>query len=205
MKENILEFYVNKYNFITDLNNLDITFIPPILRRRMTFLDKIALSNMNSVYSNSIQNIVFSSQFGQVERLLKLISQYTEEKEVSPNTFSGSVHNYSTGFFLLNKQKTIPYTAISAGEHSISTGILTSVISKYNNVLFCYSDFNDEKAKSFAINLSKKQTNNSKRYTIIFCTNDTTEDNFENFTKMFNGEMNSIKTPMFTIKEVGND
>ena len=107
MKEILLEFYVNKYNYLKNSNEIDLSFIPPIMRRRMSIVDKYILSVLNNIYSDNIENIVFSSQYGEVERLIKLINQYTENKEVSPNAFSCSVHNYSEGFFLLNKQKSI--------------------------------------------------------------------------------------------------
>ena len=79
MKESNLEFYVNKFNYLNDIDGLDLSFIPPIVRRRMSVLDKITLSNLNSVYSDNIENIVFSSQYGEVTKLLKIIDQYMNE------------------------------------------------------------------------------------------------------------------------------
>ena len=200
MKDNLLEFYVNKYKFIKDGNEPDLDFIPPIMRRRMSMLDKITLSNLNCVFSDNIQNIVFSSQYGEADRLNKLINQYTESKEVSPNTFSGSVHNYSEGFFLLNKQRSIPYTALASCEHSISMGLLTSVISNYENVLFCYADSANEQTISFAVNLTKNKTPQSNKYTIKLEKNDFASDKFDNYIKLFAGEIDSLKTPIYTIE-----
>ena len=68
MKESNLECYVNKFNYVNDIDGLDLSFIPPIVRRRMSVLDKITLSNLNSVYSDNIENIVFSSQYGEVHK-----------------------------------------------------------------------------------------------------------------------------------------
>ena len=203
MKDNTLEFYVNKFNCIDNIKDMDLSFIPPIVRRRMSVLDKITISTLNNVFSDDVQNIVFSSQFGEVERLIKIINQYRENNEVSPNTFSGSVDNYPVGFFLFNKQVSIPYNAVSSCENSISMGLLTSVISEYDNIIFCYSDIDDNNAKSFAINLSKNKKNNSAKYLIKVQNNNEIKDNFEDFINLFNGSKNIIETPIYTIERVG--
>lgn len=200
MKDNLLEFYVNSFDYLNNSDKVDLSFLAPIIRRRMSTLDKIAVAVLNNTYTENIQNIVFSSQYGEVERLLKIINQYTENKEVSPNTFSGSVHNYAVGFFLLNKQKPISYTALSACEHSISIGILTSVISEYDNVLFCYADSNNEKSITMAINLTKIPNVQADKYTIKLENNTKNDDTFDNYIDLFTGRINTLKTPIFTIK-----
>ena len=202
MKEAVLNFYVNKYNFLKDTNSLDLSFLPPILRRRMSTLDKITLSLLNQTYSDDVQNIVFSSQYGEVERLIKLISQYLEDKEVSPNAFSGSVHNYSSGFFLLNKQNPLPYSALASCENSISMGLLSSVISNYDNILFCYADFYDNNANALAINLTKQKKSQSDEYIISLENNTNIKDNFNNFINLFDKNINSLKTSNYTIERV---
>lgn len=199
MKESNLEFYVNKFNYLNDIDELDLGFVPPIVRRRMSVLDKITLSNLNSVYSDNIENIVFSSQYGEVTKLLKIIDQYMTEKEVSPNTFSTSVHNYAVSSFLLNKQKPIPYTALSASGQTFSMGLLSSVISNYNNVLYCYSDDNKGIINSFAVNLSKTKEQDTNKYVLILQNNVVVNDEFVNFQKLFDGVIDEIKTPIYTL------
>ena len=105
MKTNFLKFYADKFKFFDDVDALDLSDIPPIIRRRMSKLDKMTFSALEGVFTDSVQNVVYSSQFGEVDRLLKIIDQYTECDEVSPNTFSGSVHNYPVSFFLLNNKR----------------------------------------------------------------------------------------------------
>lgn len=199
MKESNLEFYVNKFNYLNDIEGLDLSFVPPIVRRRMSVLDKITLSNLNSVYSDNIENIVFSSQYGEVTKLLKIIDQYMTEKEVSPNTFSTSVHNYAVSSFLLNKQKPIPYTALSACGQTFLMGLLSSVISNYNNVLYCYSDDNKGIINSFAVNLSKTKEQDANKYVLIPQNNAVFNNEFINYQKLFNGVIDEIKTPTFTL------
>ncbi len=202
MKENNLEFYVNKFCCLNSIDGLDLSFIPPIVRRRMSSLDKLTLFLLNETYTDNIQYIVFSSQFGQIDRLLKIISQYQECKEVSPNTFSGSVHNYSVSSFLLNRQISIPYTSVAAGEESLLMGLLSSVISNYDNVLFCYADINNGECNSLAINLTKKPLPESSKYKLKLESNSVKQDTFKNFVNLFSGKLTSIKTPAFTVERV---
>ena len=202
MKENVLEFYVNKVNFLENINDINLDFIPSIMRRRMSLLDKVTLSVMNEVYTDDIQNIVFSSQYGEVERLLKIIDQYTENKEVSPNTFSGSVHNYSVGFFLLNKKKAIPYNVLSACENSISAGLLASVISDYDKILYCYSDIKNDIPQVMGVNFSKSKIEKSVKYIIEIQNNKEKKDCFADFIKLFNSEIDFVQTPIYLIKRV---
>lgn len=204
MKEKILEFYVNKFNYLNSVDELDLSFIPPIVRRRTSALDKFALSALNETFTDNIQYIVFSSQFGQVDRLLKIIEQYKEFKEVSPNTFSGSVHNYSASSFLLNRQISIPYTSLCAGNKSISTGLLTSVISSYDNVLFCYGDVNNGECKSMALNITKNELPQvqATKYILKLESNAVNHDEFENYVNLFSAKENCLKTPNYTIERV---
>lgn len=189
------EFYVNKFSSLGE--DFDVNFIAPILRRRLSSLDKASLTVLNNVFTDNAENIVFSSQFGQMDRLIKIISQYKEDNEVSPNVFSGSVHNYSVGFFLFNKKKTIPYTALSSGKNTISESLLAAVISKYNNNILCYADSVDNVTNAFALNLSK--SGDGEKYILKLQNNDVT-DNFEDFVKLFKGEIDTLMSQNYTIE-----
>jgi len=202
MKQVSTKFYVNKFNFYKNAEKFDLNFVPPILRRRMSLLDKYALSSMNNVYSDDIEHIVFSSQFGEVERLLKIIGQYTTEKEVSPNTFSGSVHNFAVGFFLLNKQKPVPYTALSACEKSLTFGLLSAITSKYDNLLFCYADANCGINNSLALNISKERQDNSAKFVLKYGKHNNTDSAFDEFTDFFGGKTKLITTPDYSIERI---
>lgn len=193
---------MNKFNYTDTVDGLDLSNLSPIIRRRMSTLDKITFSVLDKTYTDSVQNIVFSSQYGEVDRLLKIIDQYTQNNEVSPNTFSGSVHNYPVSFFLLNKKLSIPYTAISAYENSISSGLLVSLISKYDNILYCYCDVNNGIVNALAINLSRFSDNLNNKYAIKMDNNNGSDDSFDNYTKLFNGTVSSLKTPNYTIEKV---
>ena len=203
MKEKFIEFYINKFNYLDSSDNIDVSFLSPIVRRRLSKLDKGVIYLLNKTVCDDTKNIIFSSQTGEFDRLMKIIEQYSTEKEVSPNTFSGSVHNYPVGFFLLNHKKPIPYNALSAGDNSVSAGLEAAVISK-DNTLFCYADIYGGNLITFAVSLTKVGDNKNK-YMLIIKNNTEINDTFENYIKFFNGKINIINSSLFTVERVKND
>lgn len=113
-----MKFYIKDFCYIKSAEEIDVSSIPPLVRRKLSPIDKAALSTMIKVFDNNVEEIVFSSQYGEHTRLDTLITQYKEAGEVSPAQFSGSVHNYPAGFFTLINKLNIPYYALSAGENS---------------------------------------------------------------------------------------
>ena len=140
------------------------SFVSPITARKFSKLDKLALSAMNKCYKdNTAPNLVFGSIHGQFDRLSKLTEQFITENEVSPIGFSSSVHNNTVGVYSLLTKNNSPYTAISAGEQTVSSSFCEAVmqLKENDNVLMCcaesYKDFN----YAIAILFSNKKTNNS--------------------------------------------
>lgn len=200
-----IEFFVNKVKYIDNLENIDIDFIPSISRRRMSKLDKITASSINSCMTCDIENIVFSSRAGEIEQLLKIISQYQNEGEASPATFSGSVHNSAVSAYLLNIKKTISYTALSAGENSIESGLMASVCSKYDNNIFVYSEIEDDNYVSLCLNISKVKKENSKKYRICIENLQKGVKNIKDFADFFlNGSM-LLETNSYKIERVSDE
>ena len=138
MKKDI--FYIRKYHYIKSEAELDLSSIAPLQRRRLSLADKIAFTVMDKVFDENIEEIVFASRYGEFARLKTIIEQYSEIGEVSPAQFSGSVHNYLAGFFTLEKKSNIPYYATASAENTLSAGLIKSVLSFRNNILFCYAD-----------------------------------------------------------------
>ena len=115
MKEII--FDIKNFSYLTG-ELPDVSFIPMMTRRKLDNFGRAALCTLYKVFENSEVALVFSSCFGDFERVKKLTTQLKEEGEVSPAGFSASVHNASVGLFsILEKIKT-GYNAISAGEKS---------------------------------------------------------------------------------------
>ena len=95
---------------------------------------------MLRVFDESIEEIIFSSQNGEMSRLDKIIEQYTTYGESSPADFSASVHNYIAGWFAQYKKLNVPYYAISAGRKSVSSALVKALISDKNTIMLTCSD-----------------------------------------------------------------
>lgn len=150
-----MKFFIKNYYFIKSENEIDVSLIPPLIRRKLSLLDKVAYSTMIKVFNKDVEEIVFSSEYGEYTRLNTLIKQYKETGEASPAQFSGSVHNYPVGFFTLINKLNIPYYALSAGKNSFYAGLLKSIISK-KETMFTYADtYNEIQSISVIISPSK--------------------------------------------------
>lgn len=153
---NKIDFYINKFAYVSDIDNLDVSFIPAILRRRLSSLNKTSFYVFEKCFSEEIKNIVYTSRYGEFDKLKKLIEAFSIDKCVSPTTFSSSVHNGTVGAYLHNNKFNIPYVALASTENTLSMGLLHSVINGYDTNLFCYSDYINEKPFSVALTVSKE-------------------------------------------------
>lgn len=131
-------FDIKKFSYAQG-DEIDVSFIPMLLRRKLNKFGRAGLYTLYNAYENSTNpNLVFASCYGDIERVEKLIAQREEDGEVSPAGFSSSVHNATVGLFsLLEKIKTA-YNSISAGDRTLSAGFLESIIS--GESLFCYTE-----------------------------------------------------------------
>lgn len=118
----------------------DVSFVPPMERRRLTLLERAALSVAWKVYPHGEQiPVVFASRWGEIGTTLKLMRQMHDEGEMSPAGFSNSVHNAAPGHLSLLTKNKAPYTAISAGAETYEMGMLEA--STYpGKVLFVYAE-----------------------------------------------------------------
>ena len=156
----ILKFHIKTY-CTKNSKNTDVSFLPPMARRKLTAIDKTALCIMNECFSTLDEKqrnikIIFASQYGELDNLNKLIKQYKEENEVSPTTFSGSVHNSAVGQFSLLNKITQSYNSVSAEDVTFSAGLIEAILSaKKDCVLYCFCDsLTPEKAHGFGCIIS---------------------------------------------------
>ena len=118
----------------------DVGFLPAMIRRRLTGVEKIGLylaekvcSDRNDFYT------VFASRFGEWGQTVKLIKQFYEDQEMSPAGFSSSVHNAMPGILSVVKHNTMSYTTVAAGERTVGEA-LTETFSGPKPVLFIYAE-----------------------------------------------------------------
>lgn len=194
MKEII--FDIKKYSYVKD-EECDVSFIPMMTRRKLNKFGRCALYTLYKVYEKNSPRLVFASEYGDTERVDKLINQRVTDGDVSPNGFSSSVHNASIGLFsLLEKNKT-GYNSISAGERTIAQGFLESILSK--NAVFCYAEsLGGLKSVSVSINNS----NDGKYLLSENIENLEPKDSFEDFIRFLDGKEDLFVSEVFKIQRI---
>ena len=105
----------------------DVSFIPPLERRRLTGVERAALAVAWQVRPEGEVPVVFASRWGEIGVTLKLMTQFHADREMSPAGFSASVHNAAPGAFSLLTHNHAPYTAIAARERSLEAGLLEAL------------------------------------------------------------------------------
>ena len=118
----------------------DVSFVPPMERRRLTGVERAALSVARKVYPEGEEvPVVFASRWGEIGTTVKLMRQCHDDGEMSPAGFSASVHNAAPGAFSLLMKNRAPYTAIAARGHSREMGWLEATSMK-GRVVFVYAE-----------------------------------------------------------------
>ncbi|MCD7879712.1 MAG: beta-ketoacyl synthase chain length factor [Candidatus Gastranaerophilales bacterium] len=184
-------FYIKHWCCLDNVENADLQFIPLLLRRKLSNINKMAIFALNKCYDDEIEEVISSSQYGEFERLVKLINQYKADKEVSPIIFSSSVHNYLVGLFMRLVNKTIPYNAVSACDNSLSTGLLSAVLSRFNNVLYCYYD-ELKNSKCVCLNITKNYAVNRPKVILTKTDKPFLADDFDKFIYFLKEETSKI-------------
>lgn len=118
----------------------DVSFIPPMMRRRMTDLQKIAVGVAHHVApENTDYQMVFASRYGEWQQTLKLIKQFHDDGEMSPAGFSNSVHNAAAGVFSVLAHNKNSYISVVAGENTLESGVLVALMCE-KPVLFVFAE-----------------------------------------------------------------
>lgn len=117
----------------------DVRFVPPLLRRKLSDVEKAGIFALNAVAPAAPRPTVFASRFGEWRQTFRLLRQLREEGEISPAGFSLSVHNATPGLFSLIRKDASPYTAVAAGAGTIEAGLLEAALMRVP-ALFVYAE-----------------------------------------------------------------
>jgi len=117
----------------------DVSFIPPLERRRLTGVERAALAVAWQVRPEGEVPVVFASRWGEIGVTVKLMTQFHADREMSPAGFSASVHNAAPGAFSLLTHSHAPYTAIAARERSLEAGLLEA-LTQGAGVVFVFAE-----------------------------------------------------------------
>ena len=99
--------------------------IPPMMRRRMSHLSKIAVQTALQISQDKpVDYIVFASRHGELTRTVKLLEDIMNGGDASPMAFSQSVHNTAAGLFTIASKRATPVTSLAAVENSLSSALI---------------------------------------------------------------------------------
>ena len=117
----------------------DVSFVPPLDRRRLTGVERAALSVAWRVRSGEEMPVVFASRWGEIGVTARLMRQFHADGEMSPAGFSASVHNAAPGAFSLLTRSHAPYTAVAARARSLECGLLEAFALR-REAVFVYAE-----------------------------------------------------------------
>lgn len=126
---------------------MDCPKIPLTYSRRMSWVSKRSVEVALDLYlqnKDKVEYVVFSSRFGEIHNACQLVDSIKKNEELSPASFSQSVHNSSAGYFSLVASSKIPSTSISSSTTSFEDGLMAAYCySKQNRhcrVIYVYCD-----------------------------------------------------------------
>jgi hypothetical protein len=97
--------------------------IPALHRRRMSTLTKMAVQTaLEASRSFEPDFLVFCSQHGELARTRDLLAAIVARGDLSPTSFSQSVHNASAGLYTIIAGSRAPSTSLAAGAGTFAYG-----------------------------------------------------------------------------------
>ncbi|GAA4360652.1 beta-ketoacyl synthase chain length factor [Kangiella marina] len=114
-----------------DLDDISLKQIPPIKRRRLNGLSKMAMhSSLQCLERATVDPAdimtVFASQHGELNRTITIVNDMSSDQEVSPKDFSLSVHNAALGLYSIFNGNKHPGTSIAASSNTFGFALLES-------------------------------------------------------------------------------
>lgn len=109
--------YVKKSRgvLLNEAEALNVSFLPPMSRRRMSRLSKLALRLAHECVASFNGCCVFGSQHGELPTTQKLLREIICGEIVSPAGFSASVHNTAAGLYSIHNNNKSPCSSVAAG------------------------------------------------------------------------------------------
>ena len=107
----------------------DVSFVPPLVRRRLSPLQKIyfALARQIEPPAPIPPIFIFASRDGEDTLTRRIVDDFHADGSVSPHRFSSSVYNAAPGLWSVFTKNVAPYTAIAAGDDTIECGLIETL------------------------------------------------------------------------------
>ncbi len=102
-----------------------VNFVEPLVRRRLSFLDRIALHVAAACAPEGEPvHLVFASRHGELARSAELLAQIAKRELPSPMSFSLSVLNAAPGLYGIARKDRSASSAVSAGEATFALALV---------------------------------------------------------------------------------
>ena len=120
-------------------------FIEPLVRRRLSFLDRIALHVAAACAPEGERvHLVFASRHGELARSAELLAQIAKRELPSPMSFSLSVLNAAPGLYGIARKDRSASSAVSGGEATFALALIEAAAQAWDQpdatVLLAFAD-----------------------------------------------------------------
>ena len=116
--------YIGSSSVVEPGTTPDVSFVQPLVRRRLSPLQKLFYALANKVETEPSSLTVFASRDGEDTLTRRIVDDFQSDGSVSPHRFSASVYNAAPGLWSVSTKNRAPYTAIAAGDDTIECGFL---------------------------------------------------------------------------------
>jgi len=118
-------FTIKKWHYCSEINQIALSSIPKMLKRRLSPLAKLVLSAASPcVTDNQPIQTLFSSTHGELAKSFAMMQLIEKGEDISPIAFSLSVHNAIAGLFAIVYNNQLPTTVIAPGEEGLAAAFL---------------------------------------------------------------------------------
>jgi hypothetical protein len=102
--------------------------VPKMLKRRLSPLAKTVFCAANQcIDEHMIVPAVFSSSHGELAKSFSMMEMLEAGEEISPTTFSLSVHNAIAGLFSIAWQNQLQCTVVASGEEGLAAAFIEAI------------------------------------------------------------------------------
>lgn len=110
MKINMSQLQACQFDMVAS----SLSKIPPMQRRRLSSIAKLALGNaLLALENNTADYIVWVSQYGDEQKTFKILEDVLQGQTPSPTQFSTSVHNAVSGLYSILCEDSTPSTSLA--------------------------------------------------------------------------------------------
>ena len=177
----------------------DVSFVPPLVRRRFSPLQKIFFALTKAVADDAEREIVFASRDGEDTLTRRIVDDFHADGSVSPQRFSTSVYNAAPGLWSVQTKNHAAYTAIAAGDDSIECGLLESLGSAALPLFVCA----EETGEGYGASVRFADGAEGRRIAVTDAKAGGTSIDFRAWADFLSGKTHELNGRWLNLREIG--